>query len=262
MNAKPCMHRLSILGVMILGLPALAAAQHGGMAAGHAGGFAGHGGAVVMRAAPSIRAAPGVRSGAATRVARGQGSSALRVVGGRTRSNTNRFNNGFNNFNNFGEFSSNDVPGLGFDFAHLAAISGGRRRFGFFGGTGFFDGGFLFGSPSVIIEQAPAPEAPAQAEDAIAGDAAEPPRNYLRLRDNYRPPEPVAQSAPEPPVEQYVFVRRDGGLLYAVGYSWDKDTLRYITADGIRRTIGRDALDLSATEQKNEERGLNFHAPA
>lgn len=58
------------------------------------------------------------------------------------------------------------------------------------------------------------------------------------------------------------FVRRDGSLVFAVGYTWENGTLRYITPDGFRRSIGRETLDLTATQQFNEQRGLNFHAPA
>ncbi len=68
--------------------------------------------------------------------------------------------------------------------------------------------------------------------------------------------------APQRDVEEYVFVRRDGGLVFAVAYSWDNGTLRYVTPEGLRRSIGRDALDLNATQQFNEQRGLNFRAPA
>src|SRR5882762_4297990 len=76
--------------------------------------------------------------------------------------------------------------------------------------------------------------------------------------------EPEADSAPAPPreEEQYVFVRRDGSLVFAVAYTWESGTLRYITPDGLRRTIGRDALDIEATQQFNEQRGVNFRAPA
>jgi hypothetical protein len=63
-------------------------------------------------------------------------------------------------------------------------------------------------------------------------------------------------------VEQYVLVRQDGGLVFAVAYTWENGTLRYITPDGLRRTIRRDALDLNATQQFNEQRGLDFRVPA
>jgi hypothetical protein len=59
-----------------------------------------------------------------------------------------------------------------------------------------------------------------------------------------------------------VFVRRDGGLVFAVAYSWQNGMLRYVTHDGMRRTIARDAIDLTATQQFNEQRGLSFRSPA
>jgi hypothetical protein len=79
-----------------------------------------------------------------------------------------------------------------------------------------------------------------------------------------RSAEAQPESAPAPPrdVEQYVFVRRDGSLVFAVAYTWENGTLRYITPDGLRRSIGRDALDLNATQQFNEQRGVDFRAPA
>jgi hypothetical protein len=57
-------------------------------------------------------------------------------------------------------------------------------------------------------------------------------------------------------------VRRDGSLVFAVAYAWENSTLRYVTPDGLRHTIGRDALDLNATQQFNEQRGINFRIPA
>ena len=68
--------------------------------------------------------------------------------------------------------------------------------------------------------------------------------------------------APQKPSESYVFVRRDGTLFFAVAYSWSDGTLNYVTQEGLRRSVGRDALDLDATQQFNEQRGLNFHSPA
>jgi hypothetical protein len=158
------------------------------------------------------------------------------------------------------------VPGLGFDFPHLAAVSGNRRHNGRFGNSFPFGfGGFLFDSPSVIVEQAPPAETAAPAaEDAIAANAGESdfPRRSRESRVYGPSPQPGSQSDPPADVEEYVFVQRDGGLLFAVAYSWDNGTLRYITRDGLRRSVAREALDLGATEQFNEQRGLNFHLPA
>ena len=38
--------------------------------------------------------------------------------------------------------------------------------------------------------------------------------------------------------------------------------LRYVTRDGIRRSVSRDSLDIDATQQFNEQRGLSFRVPA
>jgi hypothetical protein len=156
------------------------------------------------------------------------------------------------------------VPGLGFDEVHLAATRGpravGAHRFSGFN-TGFFpffDGGFLFPS-SMIVEQAPASEA--QPEEAVEPETQESTR---RVRPHEPAPAYPAETAAEPrgESEQYVFVRRDGTLFFAVAYSWDNQTLRYITQEGLRRTVTREALDLAATQQFNEQRGLNFILPA
>jgi len=71
-----------------------------------------------------------------------------------------------------------------------------------------------------------------------------------------------AMPAPQGDSAQYVFVQRDGSLLFAVAYSWEKGSLRYITPEGLKRSVGRDKLDLDATQQFNEQRGLVFHFPA
>jgi hypothetical protein len=189
----------------------------------------------------------------------------------RTRSGTR-----INRRNNDGNFAFNgtdfqNVPGLGFDYPHLAATSGNRRIRGnrFSGGDPFGFGGFLFG-PSVIVEDVPVAESqPADAQPSVleGQDVAEDAPPVQRPPHRTRSPrgvEPEADSASTPPRddEQYVFVRRDGSLVFAVAYAWESGTLRYITPDGLRRSIGRDALDLDATQQFNEQRGLNFRAPA
>jgi hypothetical protein len=73
---------------------------------------------------------------------------------------------------------------------------------------------------------------------------------------------PAEQQAPQPEASEYVFVRRDGTVFFAVAYSWDAGSLRYISSEGTRRSVSRDTLDLKATQQFNEERGLMFRAPA
>jgi hypothetical protein len=84
-----------------------------------------------------------------------------------------------------------------------------------------------------------------------------------RMRETPVAPPVVAQEpAPVNDSDQYIFVRRDGTVFFAVAYAWENGTLRYITSDGLRRNIDKNALDLDATQQFNEQRGLNFRLPA
>ncbi len=159
------------------------------------------------------------------------------------------------------------VPGLGFDIPHLAATRGPeavgagrhRRQFPFF--FPFFNGGFFVPSTPVIVEEAPAPEAQQpEAREAEVPDAARRVRAF--------PSEPAPAPAVETPspapreADEFVFVRRDGTVFFAVAYAWENGVLRYITGEGLRRSVAKDALDLDATQQLNEQRGLNFRSPA
>lgn len=174
---------------------------------------------------------------------------------------------------------SQDVPGLGFDFPHLAAVHGDRRGlrdrdgfhhnrsvgvfFPFFGGGGYWP---LF--PEDVDEEAPADYQQQQAAEPEAPtDAPYPPYGYPAPYGARAPEQPTSSAAatepePERPTDQYVFVRRDGTVFFAVAYMWDNGTLRYVTSEGLRRSVAGSALDLNATQQFNEQRGLSFHSPA
>jgi hypothetical protein len=263
MRKDSAMGRFSITAIMLLALPAFAAAQHRG------GGIAF---APASRAAPTISRATPAGAHATGRTLSGPQSTArigTPVLHARNGARIIHRNNSTNFA--FNGTDLQDVPGLGFDYPHLAAISGNRRMHGnrFLGGVPFGFGGFLLG-PSVIQEDGPVVESQpgdaqssATEEQAVAEDAPPVQRSPRRARSPRRM-EPEADSAPTPPRddEQYVFVRRDGSLVFAVAYAWESGTLRYITPDGLRRSIGRDALDIDATQQFNEQRGLNFRAPA
>jgi len=157
------------------------------------------------------------------------------------------------------------APGFGFDEAHLAAtcgpgphgVRGGAFASPFF--FPFFEGGFYV------------PGAAAGADESAAGESGQPETTESENRDRgrrYR----VTEAETVPPVEparaepadndEFVFVRRDGTVFFAVAYSWEKGTLRYINSQGLRHTVTQDALDLDATKQFNEQRGLNFRLPA
>ncbi len=111
------------------------------------------------------------------------------------------------------------------------------------------------------IEEAPAAE-------AQAADGGQPePQQYAARPGDYeprqnRPPATQAAAEQEAEAEPYVFVRRDGTVFFATAYAWENGTLRYITAEGLRRTVTADKLDLDATQQFNEQRGLTFRLPA
>jgi len=214
----------------------------------------------VAHASSSVRMAPRVIT-TRTRT----GGTVVRVIRPanitRPRSLNNSVNNSLNNDDvGFSEdFSS--APGLGFDETHLALTrgrtSGRHRRNNFNSGFfPFFDGGFFV--PAPVVEQAPANEVQQEFVDA------EPQERVQRVRARESAPAVSERSAPEPQreTEQYVFVRRDGTVFFAVAYSWDSGMLRYVTQEGLRRSVAGDALDLGATQQFNEQLGLSFHAPA
>ncbi len=212
------------------------------------------------RAVPGAR--PEIRGGAVR-----PRMAAPGVRGTRTQFATRR---GFNRFN--GEDrrfrpGCGSAPGLGFDAVHQAATCGSGTRG--FGGRGFgnpfffpmFDGGF------------DVPSSPAAVDDGSVAEAQQPDASDAEPRDTGRRdrapqpaavPAPAAETASSAPAESepFVFVRRDGTVFFAVAYTWEKGTLRYITSQGLRQTVTKDALDLDATRQFNEQRGLNIQLPA
>jgi hypothetical protein len=157
----------------------------------------------------------------------------------------------------------NSAPGLGFDAVHQAAICGSGIGFGRRGFSGssffpFFDGGFFLpGSPAAVEDSSAAEVAQPDTSDADT-------REITRRRRAAQPePAPTVETASAPAEdEEFVFVRRDGTLFFAVGYTWENGTLRYVTNQGLRRTVTQDALDLNATREFNEQRGLSFRLPS
>jgi hypothetical protein len=159
--------------------------------------------------------------------------------------------------------SQDNVPGLGFDYPHVAAVhphgihDRNRPFFGTFVPF-FYGGGYYMPLSSDDIEDAP----PAEAQQADTGA-----QEAAQSSDRPRPARPSHDYAPAPQTaaereaEQYVFVRRDGTVFFAAAYAWENGTLRYITSEGLRHTVTTDKLDLDATQQFNEQRGLTFRSP-
>jgi hypothetical protein len=163
----------------------------------------------------------------------------------------------------------NSAPGFGFDAVHQAAVCGSSgvdsRRRGlqvplFFP---FFDGGFFLPGSSAAVDESSAAEASRQ-DEAEAESRERSHRYRASLQAAAPAPAPAIETAnPAPPEnDEYVFVRRDGSVFFAVAYSWENGTLRYVTSEGLRRTVKQEALDMGATEQFNEQRGLIFRSPA
>jgi hypothetical protein len=160
--------------------------------------------------------------------------------------------------------SQDVVPGLGFDYTHLAAIhpNGINNRNRPFVGTYvpfFYGGGYYmpFSSDDYVDE---APPAEAQQVNTGQQEVAQSPERERPARPS-RDYVPAPQTASELEAEQYVFVRRDGTVFFAAAYAWENGTLRYITNEGLRHTVTADKLDLDATQQFNEQRGLTFRSP-
>jgi hypothetical protein len=161
-----------------------------------------------------------------------------------------------------GGFSNGGVPGLGFDYPHFFAVHPNAGRHHFRRDSGFvipfIDGGFYLPVP-MDAEQGPA--APPAEDSEIANQPA--PAQQYSARDEDRNFRDRMRSEPLPPEQpEYVFVRQDGSLIFAVAYSLINDRLQYVTTEGLRRTIPLNTLDFTATQQFNEQRGVSIRLPA
>jgi hypothetical protein len=163
----------------------------------------------------------------------------------------------------FGSGGGYPTPGLGFDYAHFAAVHPGAFRHRGFGGGGIvpFIGGGIYVPFPYYEEGAPPAEQPEEA--AAQQDQAQQPDQQDYPSHGPAPVhERTAASAPSAPSPEFIFVRRDGTVFFAVAYSWINGSLQYITQDGLRRVIPVNTLDLDATSQFNEQRGLSVRSPA
>jgi hypothetical protein len=258
------MRRIYIVASLVLALPAVAAAQHAGTAGGGATAAAPAAHAMAPVSAPhTVAAHPAVAGHVATGAGGIHHTPRANATATTTATPVRRFNiaSGLRNLPLF-SFSSSDVPGLGFDYAHLAAVNPAfthqRPFFNSTGGFGF--GGFLLMSPGYVVEEPVVEGQPVPGEEEAAANSGAP-ETRDDVSDQFLPAQALPP-APQPDAAEYVFVRRDGTLVFAVAYYWDNGTLRYVAADGTKRSISQDALDLDATQQFNEQRGLSFRTPA
>lgn len=273
------MRRILSSVFLFLGLPLFAFAQHGGgMGGGHmASGMRGASMAApagAMHAAPAGRAIPARAMVGGHSAGRPPSSNMRASVPHRTWHTNSpisqvRFHptspaNPVANNGRFGSGNSFPVPGLGFDYPHFFAT---HPNFGrthrtngfilpFFGGGIYVPYPYYADTPSYDEQAADyAPNDPQQNTSTEFTDrAAEQPARESSSHFNYAPP-----AAPQ---SEYIFVRRDGTVFFAVAFTWSNDKLQYITKEGLRRSVSLDTLDLSATQQFNDQRGIAIRLPA
>jgi len=164
------------------------------------------------------------------------------------------------------------VPGLGFDYAHLAAITRNLRvsdisvlstaqRLALARSLTPvvpFGGAFIPTPAQVIVVQQP-PVVVVQ-QSAIPEDELEPvartrPAQPREAVEPARAPEPLHDAG------EFVLVRRDGRLVFAVAFAAEGDQLTYVTREGVRRALPLAELDIETTRRMNEERGTTIHLP-
>jgi hypothetical protein len=146
------------------------------------------------------------------------------------------------------------APGLGFDFTHFFAVHPNCNHQMFGGVVLPFIGGGGFYMPVPYYAEATSEEQaasePSQTRDETISKEPGPP---AQPREN--------ANAPLKPVNEFVFVKRDGTRIFAVAYSLMNGKIQYVTKEGLRRTLTLDALDFDQTEKSNEERGNTINLP-
>ena len=66
---------------------------------------------------------------------------------------------------------------------------------------------------------------------------------------------------PPPEVGQFVLVRLDGQVLFAVAFTTVNGRLTYVTREGLRRSFPVSELDKDATRQMNDANGASVSLP-
>jgi hypothetical protein len=174
-------------------------------------------------------------------------------------------------------FSSMPVPGLGFDYAHLAASARNTEKRGLTDPVTLhrlaqeerlrrqtpaaaasplilipITNVVIVQPPPVIVIDEPAPAAQAAAPWMVAGPASAAVAPAVPEMSRELSPPPV----PPIPLEEILLVRRDGARLAVVAFSQNDARIVYITREGLRRSLTLAELDLDATTLVNEERGV------
>lgn len=180
------------------------------------------------------------------------------------------------------------APGFGFDFVHLAAITRGLsaenlrvvapqsgRAQGLtpfissaFPGTFGFPQIIVLPMPVIVVQQVPVvvqAAADSEDEDASAAVPARRSRQSALLPQSPPQAQPEFVAPPLPPPTQdtreFVLVKLDGSIAFAVAFSARGDQVIYVTREGVRRSVTLAQLDADATRRMNEERGTSIQLP-
>ncbi len=225
----------------------------------------------VPRPAPPRRMAP------APVMRQSSGSSGIQTNGTAT---TATFTNGSSTFTflngsalSVGELL-NPVPGLGFDFAHLAAINRdldiralidpitqqrlalAERLLRESPSPVFFPAFFPESAP-IVMEQPP--QQPQQPPIIIVQQPTAPSAAPVTAIE-----QPVTQARAEVPLPdagEFILVKRDGTQISAVAFTRQGEQIAYITRDGKRRFLPASDLDVDSTKMVNEDRGTSLMFP-
>ena len=115
--------------------------------------------------------------------------------------------------------------------------------------------------PPVVILQGVGGNGDADLEERVerlerAGYAVSGPR----LESPARPA--TREDVPEPrELGEYVLMRQDGTVAFAVAFSVERERIVYITREGLRRALPLAELDAAATLEMNEQRGTTLRLP-
>ena len=183
---------------------------------------------------------------------------------------------------------TNQAPGLGFDYEHLAAISGNlaekalidpatmeelalAERFNRGGGgsSAYILGGYGYGGGEVPVDNGDAQD-PQDVQAQPAAPAPQPAPQIIILQQpapggqptsqNYgsgdtRSAQPQAAPVHLPEASDFLLVLKNGAMVSAVAFTRQGDQLIYVTKEGNRRTMSLAGIDSDATSKINAARG-------
>jgi len=158
------------------------------------------------------------------------------------------------------------VPGLGFDFEHLAAISGNLAEKALIdpatqaelalaerlnrgvGEPAFFLSGY--GGEAPVAYETPEPQPQPAPQIIIVQPPATAPAS-----GQAGPRAEQEAAAPLPEASDFLLVLKNGAMVSAVAFTRQGDQLVYVTKEGNRRTMNVSGIDTDATSKVNEARG-------